>query len=140
MRLVGGSAAVVAALLFASMAPSHGHAGTVQVPYSVTFETEGTVSSGVDNLNLFGGGDLTGDSFTNTATYIYMGPPWKALHGLVTNFEGPTTDEFTINGMSITLDSTIGDGSTYGGAENAVNSGQDVRGGGIFADTSPYSF
>jgi len=48
-------------------------AATVVVPASVTFTATGTVNTGVDASDLFGGGDLIGLAFV--ATYVFQASP-----------------------------------------------------------------
>jgi len=113
--------ACIAAVLVSSV-PGLASAATVVVPFSATFVAQGTIADGIDQLDLFGGGDLTGLPYTDTYTIDFVGIPYKVLDGgYYTSLQGPGTVTTTINGHSFTID-------FEGFAGNFANPGYDRRG------------
>ena len=87
-------AAGVTAMWIGAAAPAE--AGTVVVPFSVTFIATGTVKMGVDPADLFGGGDLSGLPYVATYTFQTTPsttPPYYCCAG---KFYRPGRNEFGI--------------------------------------------
>jgi hypothetical protein len=149
-------AAVVALALAVSTAA---RAEIVQITYT------GTVTSGTDTQNLFGGGSLVGDSFTavytiNTSlgsiatdgsTYsIWVNtPPASAMTEILTinesnaeifsNIAGPASETYQLYGFNnpaLNSDFGLGSGLLYG-FFSTIGSGINITAGNVIMSTTP---
>jgi len=121
MRFLGFAAvAMTASLLSATFA----QAKLVSVPYSVTYTAVGTIVSGSDALNLFGGGNLAGLSYIDS--YTLFDTPYNCCittvvgpFGTVTSLDSPiATALISTNGRSFDVS---GSGSSGNGAFELAN-------------------
>ena len=109
-------------------------AATVVVPASVTFTATGTVNTGVDAADLFGGGDLTGLAFV--ATYVFQTSPstvapYYCCAGSSTG-PGGTLSSLTPTASTLNVLATItinGDTFAFSGTGDASNFASVVLGG-----------
>jgi hypothetical protein len=107
---------------------------TIIVPYSATFTSQGMVLNGVDDLDIFGGGDLSGTPYSNSITVVYPGIPYKAIRGLpIVHFGGFATDTISMNGISFSFGGNGYFGNfTYHGSDQRI--GNIYEFGGVYND------
>jgi PEP-CTERM motif len=128
------AAAGVAAMGIGAVRPAE--AGTVVVPSSITFIATGTIKTGVDPADLFGGGDLSGLPYVASYTFQTSpstSPPYYCCVVSSTGPGGAVSELNPATSATLNVSATITvNGDTFalsgtGNASNAAFSVEDER-------------
>ena len=110
LMTVGAAALGLLPLL---LAPGETPAKTIIVPYVLTVVSTGTITHATDGLDLFGGGDLVGKTYTQTYTVVDTLPAYLQSFSL-NNLESTDASVVTtIDGHSYTVSGTGDAGNFY---------------------------
>jgi PEP-CTERM motif len=132
-RWPSAAAAGLIATWFGAAAPAE--AGTVVVPASITFVATGTVMTGSDPGDLFGGGDLSGLPYV--ATYIFQttpstSPPYYCCAATITGAGGTVSSLTPATLSTVNVSATItvnGDTFALSGVGSVSNFAANPLGG-----------
>jgi hypothetical protein len=97
---------LTASLIFGSVACTQGAFAAATRPDTLTMVATGTITRGEDSLDLFGGGDLAGLTYTATYNLVFTYPGYSSFsgpYGYLSQLNSVGTDTIETNGHTFVI-------------------------------------